>query len=71
MLQISSGIPIKAHAKAGLLALAIISIVTLPSCWTYSLHPLAEANDPRLIYDPVLEAALANSLQLLRSRPPY
>ena len=45
----------KAHAKAGVLALAVMSIATFPACWTYSLHTIAEDNDPHLIYDPSLE----------------
>lgn len=30
-------------------------LTLLPACWTYSLHPIAEENDPHLIYDPALE----------------
>jgi len=30
-------------------------LIALPACWTYSLHPIAEDNDPHLIYDPALE----------------
>jgi hypothetical protein len=45
----------KAHARPGLLALMVMSIATFPACWTYSLHPIAEENDPHLIYDPALE----------------
>jgi hypothetical protein len=51
----------KAHAKAGLLALTVMSIATLPACWTYSLHPIAEDNDPHLIYDPALEGTWKSS----------
>jgi hypothetical protein len=32
---------------------AVLSV--FPACWTYSLHPIAEDNDPQLIYDPALE----------------
>lgn len=40
----------------GIKLLAIAAALSaLPACWTYSLHPLAEDNDPHLIYDPVLE----------------
>jgi hypothetical protein len=40
--------------KIKLLAISVILSV-FPACWTYSLHPLAEDNDPHLIYDPALE----------------
>jgi len=37
----------------------LLIIVAVPdrvsACWTYSLHPIAEDNDPHLIYDPALE----------------
>ncbi|MCU1268765.1 MAG: hypothetical protein JWN74_59 [Acidobacteriaceae bacterium] len=51
----------KAHLTAGLLALAVMSIATFPACWTYSLHPIAEDNDPHLIYDPALEGTWKSS----------
>jgi hypothetical protein len=31
------------------------SLAVIPGCWTYSLHPLYEANDPHRLYDPELE----------------
>jgi len=37
-----------------LLVIALV-LALLPACWTYSLHPIAEENDPHLIYDPALE----------------
>jgi len=40
----------------GVTLLVIAAALTLlPACWTYSLHPIAEENDPHLIYDPALE----------------
>jgi hypothetical protein len=42
----SSEEAMKAHVKVGLLVLAVMSIATFPACWTYSLHPIAEDNDP-------------------------
>jgi hypothetical protein len=30
-------------------------LIAFPACWTYSLHPIAEENDPHLIYDSGLE----------------
>jgi hypothetical protein len=39
-----------------LLVIAVV-LALLPACWTYSLHPIAEENDPHLIYDPALEGA--------------
>jgi len=37
-----------------LLVIAVV-LALLPACWTYSLHPIVEENDPHLIYDPGLE----------------
>lgn len=37
------------------LVLIAAVLAALPACWTYSLHPIAEKNDPHLIYDPALE----------------
>jgi hypothetical protein len=37
------------------LVLIAAALITLPACWTYSLHPIVEENDPHLIYDPALE----------------
>jgi hypothetical protein len=40
----------------GVTLLVIAAALTFfPACWTYSLHPIAEENDPHLIYDPALE----------------
>jgi hypothetical protein len=40
----------------GVTLLAITAaLICFPACWTYSLHPIAEENDPHLIYDPALE----------------
>lgn len=42
--------------KRTVMMLLIAACLTaLPACWTYSLHPVAEDNDPHLIYDPTLE----------------
>jgi hypothetical protein len=30
------------------------ALAAFPACWTYSLHPIAEENDPHLIYDSAL-----------------
>lgn len=39
-----------------LVVVALLSTIGLfPACWTYSLHPIVEENDPHLIYDPALE----------------
>lgn len=44
------------HINRGVNLLVIAAVlITLPACWTYSLHPIAEDNDPHLIYDPALE----------------
>ena len=43
-----------------LLIIAIV-LITFPACWTYSLHPIAEDNDPHLIYDPALEGTWKSS----------
>jgi hypothetical protein len=46
----------------GVKLLIIIGVlITLPACWTYSLHPIAEDNDPHLIYDPALEGTWKSS----------
>ena len=37
-----------------LLVIAVI-LTAFPACWTYSLHPIVEENDPHLIYDSALE----------------
>jgi hypothetical protein len=42
------------NRKIKLLLLAA-ALTVFPACWTYSLHPIAEENDPHLIYDPALE----------------
>jgi hypothetical protein len=42
------------HRGAKLLVVSAV-LIALPACWTYSLHPIAEENDPHLIYDPALE----------------
>lgn len=41
------------HRGVSLVILA--ALTAFPACWTYSLHPIAEENDPHLIYDPALE----------------
>lgn len=44
------------RTNQGLRLLVIVAVLTLlPACWTYSLHPIVEENDPHLIYDPALE----------------
>jgi hypothetical protein len=44
------------QSNRGVKLLIIVAVlITLPACWTYSLHPIAEDNDPHLIYDPALE----------------
>jgi len=44
------------HTTRAVKLLVIAAILTaFPACWTYSLHPIAEENDPHLIYDPALE----------------
>jgi hypothetical protein len=44
------------HINRGIKLLIIAAVlISLPACWTYSLHPIAEDNDPHLIYDPALE----------------
>lgn len=46
----------------GVSSLIIVAVlIPFPACWTYSLHPLAEENDPRLIYDPALEGTWQSS----------
>ena len=41
--------------------LAVITgLAVIPGCWTYSLHPLYESNDPHLVYDPALEGKWAS-----------
>jgi hypothetical protein len=42
------------HRGAKLLVVSAV-LIALPACWTYSLHPIAEENDPHLIYDSALE----------------
>jgi hypothetical protein len=42
------------NRKMKLLAITVV-LAALPACWTYSVHPIAEDNDPHLIYDPGLE----------------
>ena len=41
--------------RGGKLLIIAVVLIALPACWTYSLHPIAEDNDPQLIYDPALE----------------
>lgn len=44
------------HITRGVKLLVIATVLTaFPACWTYSLHPIAEENDPHLVYDPALE----------------
>jgi hypothetical protein len=43
------------RTKFGRLLAILASLAVLPACWTYSLHPLYEENDPHLIYEPALE----------------
>jgi len=44
------------QSNRGVKLLIIVAVlITFPACWTYSLHPIAEDNDPHLIYDPALE----------------
>jgi hypothetical protein len=44
------------RTNQGVKLLVIAAVLILfPACWTYSLHPIAEENDPHLIYDPALE----------------
>lgn len=44
------------HITRGVKLLLIATVLSaFPACWTYSLHPIAEENDPHLIYDPALE----------------
>jgi hypothetical protein len=42
------------HRGVKLLIVSAV-LIAFPACWTYSLHPIAEENDPHLIYDPALE----------------
>ncbi len=42
------------HQGVKLIILSI-ALIALPACWTYSLHPISEENDPHLIYDPALD----------------
>ena len=37
------------------------ALIAFPACWTYSLHPIAEDNDPHLTYDPALEGTWQSS----------
>jgi hypothetical protein len=37
------------------LLIIVAALIAFPACWTYSLHPIAEDNDPHLIYDPAFE----------------
>lgn len=41
--------------RAVKLLIIAMALMAFPACWTYSLHPIAEDNDPHLIYDPALE----------------
>ena len=44
------------HTTRAVKLLVIAAILTaFPACWTYSLHPIVEENDPHLIYDSALE----------------
>src|SRR5437588_12619174 len=44
------------HTMRAVKLLVIAAILTaFPACWTYSLHPIVEENDPHLIYDWTLE----------------
>jgi hypothetical protein len=44
------------NINRGVKLLIIAAAVSIfPACWTYSLHPIAEENDPHLIYHPALE----------------
>jgi hypothetical protein len=45
--------PMQFNRGVKLLIIAAV-LISLPACWTYSLHPIAEDNDPHLIYDPAL-----------------
>lgn len=50
------------HINRGVKLLIIVAVlITFPACWTYSLHPIAEDNDPHLIYDPALEGTWRSS----------
>jgi hypothetical protein len=44
----------KLQTKLGLIAI-LACLISLPGCWTYSVHPLAENDDQHLAYDPLLE----------------
>jgi len=44
----------KRQTKIGLTTI-FAGLIFLPGCWTYSVHPLAEKDDPHLTYDPLLE----------------
>jgi hypothetical protein len=41
--------------RAVKLLMIAVALTAFPACWTYSLRPIAEENDPHLIYDPALE----------------
>jgi hypothetical protein len=51
----SSGVTEIKLQKGLALTTVLAGLILLSGCWTYSVHPLAEKDDPHVAYDPLLE----------------